>query len=450
MTTPFWTLGRAGAALGIPALDDRPLSGISTDTRAIPPGALFVALRGARFDAHDFLTEAVAAGAAAVVVEDGARGAGLGVPVLVVPDTLAALGVLARYQRRAWNAPVIAVGGSNGKTTTKELLRAALGAVFEVHATRGNLNNQIGVPLTLLSTPPSTDLVVAEVGTNHPGEIALLRDIVEADIAVVTTVQEEHLEGFGDLAGVMAEELSLCDGVGIAVVPAAEPDVVAEAQRRAQRVITAGLDLGDVRPTAWGMHDDGCGWFRLGEHECRVPVPGVHNLANAMLAVAVARECGVSDDAIARGVARTTLPPMRSAVGPLGEALLINDAYNANPGSMRAALALLVTLAPERPKVAILGSMRELGVRAPELHDALIREALATDIAVIAVVGDCALAAARVAPGDPRIVAADTPDALWPLLRPWLARHAVILLKGSRGVRLEQLLPALQAWAGVA
>jgi UDP-N-acetylmuramoyl-tripeptide--D-alanyl-D-alanine ligase len=450
VTTPFWTLARAGAALELPALDDRPLSGICTDTRSITPGALFVALRGERFDAHDFLGQAVATGAAALVVADGVRAAGLGVPVLVVDDTLHALGALARYQRRAWTTPVIAVGGSNGKTSTKELLRGALGSVFDVHATTGNLNNQIGVPLTLLAAPPSADLVVVEVGTNHPGEIALLRDIAEADIAVVTTVQEEHLEGFGDLAGVMAEELSLCDGVACAVVPAAELDVVAEASRRARRVVTAGLDVGDVRPAAWGMGADGCGWFRLGEHECRVPVPGVHNLANAMLAVAVARECGISDASICVGIARTTLPAMRSAVTALGEAVLINDAYNANPGSMRAALALLTSLHPARPKVAILGSMRELGVQAPALHDTLIREALATSVEVLGVVGDCAAAAARVAPGDARIVAAETPDALWPLLEPRLPRQAVVLLKGSRGVRLEQLLPALHAWAGVA
>lgn len=445
-----WTLARVGAALGVPALDARPLVRVCTDTRALDHGDLFVALVGERFDGHDFLAEAVARGAAAVVVRDAARAAGLGVPVVVVDDPLVALGALARYQRRAWTTPVIAIGGSNGKTTTKELVRAGLASVYEVHATHGNFNNQVGVPLTLLAAPAGCDMAVVEVGTNHPGEIERLRRIAEPDIAVVTTVQEEHLEGFGDLAGVMAEELSLCDGVGLAIVPAAEPAVVEEARRRATRVVTAGLDDGDVRPDAWGIGAEGRGWFRLGQDEVQLPVPGVHNLANAMLAVAVARACGVSDDAIVRGLARTTVPPMRSAVSDLGDALLLNDAYNANPGSMRAALALLEVLAPDRPKVAVLGTMREMGAQGPALHEALVRDALATSVDLLALVGDCAAAAARVAPGNPRIITAESPEALWPLLAPRLERRAAILLKASRGVRLEQLLPALSTWAGVA
>ena len=191
--TAFWTLRRVSLALGGGANDDRPVRAICLDTRTLGEGDLFVALEGENHDAHDYLRDAVAKGARAVVVRDVARAAGLGVPVYETSNTLFALGALARYRRRVWGGPVVAVGGSNGKTSTKELVRAALGARLSVHASLGNLNNQVGVPLSLLAVPEDADVAVIEVGTNVPGEIALLRAMVEPDVAVVTTVQEEHL-----------------------------------------------------------------------------------------------------------------------------------------------------------------------------------------------------------------------------------------------------------------
>lgn len=446
----LWTVRRIADAVGLRVPDDRAITGVSTDTRSIRPGDAFVALRGERFDAHDFLHDAVKRGAHAVIVDDGARAAGLGVPVLVVEDTLAALGALGRVFRTAWARPVVAIGGSNGKTTTKELIRSALASTFEVHATEGNLNNQIGVPLTLLGLRDGADIGVVEVGTNVPGEIALLRDIVKADIAVITTIQEEHLEGFGSLEGVMEEEMSLCDEVQLAIVPAAEPGVVAEARRRARHVMTAGLEMGDLHADGWGLERDGTSWMRVGDVMLRVRAPGAHNAANALLALAVARACGVSDTAAAAGIEWAKLPPMRSAVRTLGDAVLINDAYNANPGSVRAALELLDTVALNRPSVAVLGTMRELGERTADLHDDVARAALAAPIHLIGAVGEFARAFARVSPGDPRVVAAEEPDTLWPALVGRLQRNAAILLKASRGVRLERMVPHLEAWAGVA
>ncbi len=416
MIADFWTLRRAASALGVVYSGDGALSGISTDTRSIVPGGLFVALRGERFDAHDFLAQAVQLGAGAVVVSDGSRAAGLGVPVLVVEDTLVALGALGRYHRVAWSRPVVAIAGSNGKTTTKELIRSALGSTFDVHATERNLNNQVGVPLTLLALTEGADVAVIEVGSNQPGEIATLREIVLPNFAVITTVQEEHLEGFGDLAGVMAEEMSLCDGADLAIVPAAEPEVVAEARARAHAVVTAGLEAGDVHPDAWGIQPDGLPWLRYGDVMVRVPVPGAHNAANAAIAMAAARAMGVADADAARGIATATIPPMRSAVAPLGDAMLVNDAYNANPASMLAALALLETVGQGRQAVAILGTMRELGARTEALHDTIARAVLATRVSVIGAVGEFAAAFARVAPGDARVVAAADPDGLWEAL----------------------------------
>jgi UDP-N-acetylmuramoyl-tripeptide--D-alanyl-D-alanine ligase len=446
----FWTLRRAALALGGGPSDDRPLRAISTDTRSVQTGDLFVALSGDHFDAHDFLREAVAKGATAVVVHDARRAAGLGVPAYVAANTLVALGALARYRRRAWGRPVVAVGGSNGKTSTKELISAALGARLAVHATQGNLNNQVGVPLTLLALPDDADIAVVELGTNSPGEIALLRAIAEPDVAVVTTVQEEHLEGFGDLAGVMREEASLFDGVATAVVPAGEPGLVAEAVRRAGRVVTAGLVSGDLAGMPYGLADDGAGWLLADGVRVTVPLRGMHNLRNAMLALAVARECGVTIEDAGRAIAALDLrrmPAMRSAVEPLGDALLINDAYNSNPGSARAAISLLSTLGTGRQRVAVLGTMRELGGHSERAHREIARVALDSGAALIAGIGEFAGALTAEAPGDDRVVTARDVDDLWPLLRPRLSENAVILLKASRGVRLERLLPQLTAWA---
>jgi len=450
---PFWTLRRLHAALELGVADDRPIRAICTDTRAVQPGDCFLALIGETFDAHDFLAEAVAKGAVAVIVNSGPRAAGLGVPALVVKDTVHALGTLGRYKRRAWGGPVVAVGGSNGKTSTKELIRGALSARLNVHATQGNLNNQIGVPLTLLALPDDTDVAVIEVGTNAPGEIAWLRAITEPNIAVVTAIQEEHLEGFGDLAGVLAEEASLCDGVVTVIVPEGEADLLREARARVARtgcVVAVGLGGGDLAATAHGLHEDGRGWMEVNGTRVEIPLRGAHNLRNAMLALAVAAECGLAMEDAAQGIAGIDLgsvPAMRSSVVPLGSALLINDAYNANPGSARAAITLLADVAGTRPRVIVLGTMRELGSAAERSHREIAEAALASGAAVVAGIGEFATVLGNVPAGATTVVTAPDVDDLWPLLQPLLPTNAAILLKASRGVRLERLVPYLTDWS---
>lgn len=443
----FWTMDRVADALGSGPRGATKLSRISTDTRAVARGSCFVALRGERFDAHDFLAQAVQSGAAALVVSDAKRAEGLGVPVYVVPDTLVALGALARYRRRTWGKPVVGVVGTNGKTSTKELLRAALGAARRVHATTGNYNNLVGVPLTLFAIPDTADVAVIEMGTNQPGEVARLRAIVEPDVVVITSIAEEHLEGLGDLDGVLREEVSACDGVPLAVSPSAQPEIGAAARGRATRVVNAGLDSGDVRPSAWGIQPDGQGWMDLNDVHVRVPLRGVHNLRNAMLALAVAREQGVSVEDAARGIAAMPAPPMRVNFESHGDALIINDAYNSNPGSARAALDLLVHAGAGRQRVAVLGTMLELGPQADRLHDDVARAALALPVDLVVGVGGFADALQRVAPGNERVLSGADPDAAWVALRSRLNPDAVILLKGSRGVRLERLVPLISEWA---
>jgi UDP-N-acetylmuramoyl-tripeptide--D-alanyl-D-alanine ligase len=450
----FWTLDRVADALqpfarGNLPRGARPFARVWTDTRTIGQGDLFVALVGERFDAHEFLRQAVASGAAGVVVSriDSARD--LGVPVFTVDDTLIALGALGRYRRRAWGKPVVGVVGTNGKTSTKELLKAALGAGLETHATHGNLNNLIGVPLTLLVIPDTADVAVIEMGTNQPGEVARLRAIVEPDITVVTSIAEEHLEGLGDLAGVMREELAACDGVATAIVPAAQPEVVAEARKRAGSVIAAGLDEGDVHAERWDLGADGRGRLEIGGLPIEVPLRGVHNLRNTMLALAAARGLGVSWEQAARGIQAMPVPPMRSNVEAIGRVTLVNDAYNSNPGSARAALELLQHAGRGRQRVAILGTMLELGPSGPSLHEALAREALASPIEIVAGLGEFAAALERASNGsmNERLVTGSDVDSLWSRLVSRLEPDAVILLKASRGVRLEQLVPKIKEWA---
>jgi UDP-N-acetylmuramoyl-tripeptide--D-alanyl-D-alanine ligase len=380
-------------------------------------------------------------------VNDAKRAAKLGVPVFEVKDTLEALGRLARYRRRAWGRPVVGVVGTNGKTSTKELLRAALGGALRVHATVGNYNNLVGVPLTLFALPDDADIAVIEMGTNQPGEVATLRGIVEPDVIVVTSIAEEHLEGLGDLAGVLREEISACDGVGLAVVPSSQPEIGQAARTRARRTVSAGLDDGDVKPSKWGIEVDGRGWMELEGERVRVPLRGVHNLRNAMLALTVARESGVSVHDAARSIAIMPAPPMRVYFEGCGKATVINDAYNSNPGSARVALELLEHAGAGRQRVAVLGTMLELGVQTDRLHDDVARAALASPIELVVGVGAMADALARVAANDPRVAGGADPDAAWSAVRSRLAPNAVILLKGSRGARLERLVPVITEWA---
>lgn len=448
----FWTLDRVARALGTGPRGAQPLAGVSTDTRSLEVGCVFVALRGDRFDAHALLPEAKAAGAAALVVERAEAAAGLGLPTFVVPDTLVALGRLGAAWRQAWGGTVVAVAGSNGKTSTKELLAAALGGTLVVHATPGNFNNQVGVPLTLLGIPPQAQVAVVEIGTNAPGEVALLRALAAPDVTVLTSIGEEHLEGLGDVQGVLREECAIFSPDALAVVPAAHPEVVAVAEHRARATVVAGLEPSAhgatwCAPEGWGLDEQGRPWLAWRGVRAQLPLRGAHQGANAMLALAVAEALGVPLERAAAGMAAMTVPGMRGTWEAFGRATVINDAYNANPPSMRAALALLEALDPARQRVAVLGGMRELGAQADALHREVAAAALATSLPLLAGVGDLGAALAALAPDDPRVVTGADVDELWPRLRARLAPDAILLLKASRGVRLERLLPLLADWA---
>jgi UDP-N-acetylmuramoyl-tripeptide--D-alanyl-D-alanine ligase len=452
LSTGFWTLDRDAAALADQAVGKPPrgsaeLTGITTDTRKIGKGNVFVALRGERFDGHDYLRDAVRDGAAALVVSHAPKLDTLGVPIFEVRDTLIALGALAHYWRRAWGKTIVGVAGSNGKTSTKDLLKAALGRSYDVHATTGNLNNRVGVPLTLLALPHEAELAVIELGTSLPGEVAILRDIAEPDIALVTSIAEEHLEGLGDLAGVLREEAAAYEGIAVAIAPSAQPEIAEAARAKAKRVVVAGLDSNaDLKPDRWEIGPDGLGMIEIAGVTVRPPVRGLHNLRNAMLALAVARECGVSYEDAALGIAGMPQPKMRSAWEQVGDVTLINDAYNANPGSTRAAIELLQGTGSGRQRVIVLGTMRELGAASEQCHADIAGLALASGADIVAGIGEFAPALEKRNERERVITAPDVED-LWPQLQARLQRNAIILLKASRGVQLERLVPHLTTWA---
>ncbi len=452
MSIGFWTLDRIAAALENEATGKMPrgpqsVTAITTDTRKIAKGNVFLALRGERFDGHDYLRDAVRDGAAAVIVSRAPELQSLGVPVFEVRDTLVALGALGSYWRKAWGKTIIGVAGSNGKTSTKDLLRASLERAYNVHATTGNLNNRVGVPLTLLAMPPEAEVAVIELGTSLPGEVAILRDIAQPDIALVTSIAEEHLEGLGDLAGVLREEAAAYEGVAVGIAPAAQPEIAAAARGKARRVVVAGLDgSADVKPDRWEIGADGLGAIEIGGVTIRPPVRGLHNLRNAMLALAVARECGVAYDVAAEGIAKMPQPKMRSSWEQVGQVTLINDAYNANPGSTRAAIELLKGTGSGRQRVIVLGTMRELGAASEQCHADIAGLALASGADIVAGIGEFAPALEKQNDGK-RVITARDVDDLWPRLQERLERNAIVLLKASRGVQLERLVPHLTTWA---
>jgi UDP-N-acetylmuramoyl-tripeptide--D-alanyl-D-alanine ligase len=452
VSTGFWTLDRIAAALENQLTSSAPrgsteVRGITTDTRKIGKGDVFLALKGERFDGHDYLRDAVRDGAAAVIVSRAPKLTALGVPVYEVGDTLVALGALGNYWRRAWGKTIVGVAGSNGKTSTKDLLKASLGRSYSVHATTGNLNNRIGVPLTLLALPPDADVGVIELGTSLPGEVAILRDIAQPDIALVTSIAEEHLEGLGDLAGVLREEAAAYDGVAVGIAPSAQPEIAEAARGKARRVVVAGLDASaELKPDRWEIGPDGLGVIEIGGVTIRPPVRGLHNLRNAMLALAVARECGVSYEDAAQGIAAMPQPKMRVAWEQVGNVTLINDAYNANPGSTRAAIELLQGTGTGRQRVIVLGTMRELGAASEQCHADIAVLALASGADIVAGIGEFAPALEKRKDRERVITASDVED-LWPQLEGRLQRDAIILLKASRGVQLERLVPHLTTWA---
>lgn len=439
-----WASARVARVLGTADPDAGSFSGVSTDTRTLAQGALFVALEGERFDAHEFLGEARRKGATAAVVRRGTP-AVEELALFEVDDTLVALGKLAHAHRQDITGPVVAITGTNGKTATKEMVATVLGTRWVVYATRANLNNLIGVPLTILQAGDAVDALVVEAGASVPGEIARLKDIIAPSVAVVTNASLGHTEGFGSLEGVLREKLALVAGAPLAVVGTEPEALAAGARRLARRTVVAGTEPpADVRPDAWMLDEDGRGRVTFLGQTVRLPLVGRHQIENAMIALAVGVELGVgAADAVA-ALADVRLPMGRCEVRRHGELVILDDTYNANPASMLRALEAAQQMRGARPLVVVLGTMLELGEQAAAEHVRIAQHVVALEPSLVAAVGEFVPAFGAYAPtlGD-RLITAGDPDTLGAHLAARLTGDELVLVKASRGVKLERTIAHL-------
>lgn len=433
-----------------------PIEHVVIDSRQVVPGCLFVALRGERHDAHGFVADALRAGAVAAVVSMPVVGADAE-RLLRVADTLRALGDLAAWARGRWALRVVAVTGSNGKTTTKEMIGAICRAAYpppqKVLQTEGNLNNLIGLPLTLLRADGDEVVGVLEMGMNRPGEIARMREIARPDVAVVTNVGRAHLEGLGSLAGVAAAKGEVFAGLpndAVIAVNLEDEWVRRIAEPFPGRRVTFGRG-GEVRAEdVVDLGVDGIRFTLVVADEratVRLPFIGRHNLANALAAAAVARALGLGLDATVAGLEQAPAAAMRMQVLRLGNGVtVINDAYNANPTSTEAALEAIQQLRGR--SVVVLGEMRELGSEERHAHREIGARAAALGATELVVVGAWAeeMALGAAAEGMPRErihVCADHVEAAVAVIGRWQAGD-VILVKGSRGAAMERVVQLLE------
>lgn len=424
---------------------------VCTDSRTLKKGDLFVALRGERYDGHDFVARAAAAGAVAALVDHRYVNTAPGLPVAEVADTTSALGALAAHWRRQFQIPLIAVAGSNGKTTVKEMIAACLRAHFgdaAVLATRGNLNNHIGLPLTLLALREAHRVAVVEVGMNHPGETAQLGAIAAPTIAVINNAQREHQEFMRSVADVAVEHASLLTALaegGVVVINADDAHaVVWRAAAGTRRVRDFGLQQAaavhaQCRMQASSSHLD----VTTPEQHAAfdLPLAGEHNVRNALAAIAAATAAGASLAACAQALTRFVAVKGRLQIktGRLG-AMLIDDTYNANPDSVRAAIDVLAR-APGR-KFLVLGDMGEVGSQGAAFHEEVGRYARDSGIDGLYALGELAAVTARAfgagARHYPRIedLLADIETALGP--------QTALLVKGSRFMQMERVVRSIE------
>ena len=462
MSGPRFTIEELLAATGGRTLGTPPVAvdGVSTDTRSLRSGALFVALRGERFDAHDFLGDAAARGAALAVVSETRAADPSPLPRIAVPDTLAALGALARLHRRRFRIPVVGITGSNGKTTTREMIAAILATRGQVLKSEGNLNNEVGVPLTLFGLDASHVAAVVEMGMSHPGEIARLAAIAGPQVGIVTLAAPAHLEGLGTVDAVADAKAELYAGLppgGIAVANADDARMLRRAQASGRRMITfssSGGRRGDVVVLEVISQDaEGLRFvLGIGNRPLSVHIPALvvaHNAATAAAAAAAAVALGCTDREIARGLSEVKPVGRRLRLETLASGVrLVDDCYNANPASMSAALRTLSDLArgsDARP-VAALGDMLELGGFEAEAHRALGAEAAASGVRALAAFGPRSLATAEAAraAGLADVFHTEDIESLVRWAKQELAPGDVLLVKGSRGMKLERLVEALR------
>lgn len=441
-----FTLQEAAAALGLPQMQAQAtLADVCTDTRKIQPGSLFVCLRGERFDGHSFASQAAQLGAAALLVDHPVDA---DVPQLVVTDTGKALLQLAGWYRRRFQLPVVGLTGSVGKTTTKEFIALVLGAKYNTLKTQGNLNNEIGVPQMLFRLEDSHTAAVIEMGMNHFGEISRLTRAVAPTVGLITNIGVSHIENLGSRAGILQAKLEILEGMALdaPLIVNIDNDMLRTVKLGDRPLLTFAIDDQSADFTAMDIAEQGSTTTFTVHHSTftqpvTIPTVGIHNVYNALAAMAVGYVTGVNPAAAASALANYVPAGMRQNLVQVGGVQVIEDCYNASPDSMRAALQTLGKL-PVHRRYAVLGAMLELGDYAKEAHTQVGKMAAENGIdGVLAYGADAAYiveAAKQAGLENARLF--DTKEALAQSLAQQVQPGDGVLFKGSRGMHLEDVM----------
>ncbi len=460
MKTMGWTIAQALAAWGIPVtpkscegVSDQDITAVVIDSRMVSPGAVFCAIRGERFDAHDFIEQVFSAGALACIVDEqwwqreGERFAGR--PFLVVEDTLTALQNLATAYRRFLAPHVLAITGTNGKTSTKEMVANVLATERAVYRTAGNLNNHIGVPLTLLSMRRPVAVAVVEMGMNHSGEIARLCEIAEPESGLITNVGHGHTEFLGGVDGVRRAKQELFDWL-------ARKDCLAFVNVDDAHVAQAARDAGVTRQLRYGFYrqaevsaegvhlqDDGCAAFKWQGRLIKLGVPGLHNASNALAAVAVATAFDIAPEHVVDALARPLQIGGRMRRLEIDGRIVFDDTYNANPESMRAGIEHILKMSAAGKRIAVLADMLELGELSEQAHREVIEFALQSGLDSVMLFGPHMQEAAQQFTNR-ALRWFENKSELAETLKNSTGAGDIILIKGSRGMRMEEIIAFLQ------
>jgi len=437
-------------------------TGVSIDSRTTKAGDCFFAIAGENFDGHDYVADAFSKGAVcAVVCKDVEDKKFAGNPILKVHDTVKALGELASQYRRQIDFKVVAITGSAGKTTTRQIVYQALSRRFQVHQSPKSFNNNIGLPLTLLGAGPDCRIVIAELGSNHPGEIAHLTRIAAPDIAVVTNIHPAHLEGFGSLQTIIEEKLSISEGLthdGILIINADFDRLVTTCRDKGLKFLTFGKSNGADYQGRNIRYEAAASQFTIDGTLVHLPLAGPGNLENTLAAWAVCSQFDLSIDDFAQSVGKLSPVSMRTELLQIGTLTILSDCYNANPASMKNALDILAGLDPARKRrlVFICGDMAELGTQTESLHAELGTSIAQTKMDLLIAVGKFAKITAGAAkttaehnlnsrrPADLKIKCFEDALSVCNNLHEFIKDYDIILVKGSRTARLETVVEKLK------
>lgn len=450
--TPLTTLARWSEATLISGDGVSKATSICTDSRALQAGDLFVTLKGENFDGYTFIAEAARRGAIGAVAEDVPENLPPDFAILRVPDTLRALQQIAARYRQTLHLQVVAITGSNGKTSTKDLTACVLGSRFQVTKTEGNFNNHIGLPLTILRARGSDQFGVFEIGMNHPGEIAPLAAIAAPDVAIITNIGTAHIEFMKTREGIAQEKGMLAEALppsGTLILPADDEFTPSLSRRTKADVVLAGIGKGDVfaqdvRPHFGGVRFTLCADGHRAEAE--LPVPGIHMVSNALLAVAAGRVFGIPLEDCAAGLRTLRLTKGRLEQKIIRGIHILDDTYNANPDSMAAALRTLATMPAAGRRIAVLGRMGELGAESERGHRSVGEVAVREGIDILIGVGEEAKWITETAwrGGIAKVHHFETVEDAIRSLHELAQTGDVVLVKGSRSAKMERIVEGLQ------